>query len=204
MNEKTETWQEDTRRAFDWLARMYARSQVLMDDAKSMFEREGWSTEMGNGMGGVAMTSVLDDWPFVYLKVFAAVPPDVNVNAATGYAGLFGILFYDGKRTGPVCVGARVEWIDQDANCDHWMLYAALGGVGLDAAAFKRSVGPVVVVTPGKKAEEKWPGVSGVSWFEVPLGCITSAEVLDQVVAAARALVQGDPEPAKKVVGALS
>jgi hypothetical protein len=203
MNEQTRVWQTDARRAFDWIGQLYDQSKILMDDAEGIFEDAGWSTKIGNGMGGVALTTVLDEWPFVYLKVFGAMPPGAPSTAPKGEAALFGILFHDGLRAGPVCVGAKVEWSDARAQCDHWMMYAALGGDGPSKSAFDRSKGPVSVASPGKRARDQWPGVERVTWFEVPLGAINSPQTLKDVVQATQRLLDGDDGPARKVIAGL-
>ena len=174
-----------------------------MDDAEGHFRGTGWSTEFGGGFGGVATSAVLDEWPFVYLKVFGGLPPGGSSDAASGEGALFGILFMDGIRPGPVCIGAKVEWSDSDADLGHWMLYAALGGEGDDKAAFNRTKGPINVATPAKRAKEKWPGVDRVSWFEIPLGAVSSPELLKRAVEATQQLVLGEKVQAVALIADL-
>ncbi len=203
MNEQAKLWQADARRAFEWLIRMYERCKLAMDDAEAFFEDAGWSTQFGNGMGGVCISSVLSEWPFVYLRLFAALPPGMKDDAPTGHAALFGVLFHDDVRQGPTCIGARVDWNSGDAVCDHWMTFAALGGDGPNKDAFDRTDGPIRSATPTKKGRGLWPGVERVTWFELPLATVTSPEILSRTANATMRLVEGDAAPAHELIASL-
>lgn len=142
MNDDVKRWQDDGRRAFGWIDRMYSQSKTAWDDAQASFEEAGWTYQFGNGFGGAAYSTNLDEWPFVYLKAFFALPPGIDANAASATAGIFGFLFFDGKRDGPVCFAGSMRWSLADAQCDHWLLYTALAGAESDGL-FARKAGPV-------------------------------------------------------------
>src|ERR1051325_6362537 len=89
--------------------------------------------------------SDLAEWPFIYLKAMGAYPAGVSGADPTGAAAVFGVLFYDGRRAGPICFGGAVKWSNKDALADHWMLYYAMTG---EKGRFQRQDGPVKLARP--------------------------------------------------------
>jgi hypothetical protein len=203
MDSSVAAWQDDARRAFVFIGALYEQAQTLWEDAQGFFEEDHWETECGAGSGGLAMSmSNLRDWPFAYLKVLGAFQPNQE-EKDEGTAALFGVLFHDTKRVGPQCIAGTFAWSNWKANCDHWIILAALGGdvppsyVG----AFDVGPGPIHCSKPTAKGKKLRPGVEEIRWFEIPLGALNSAERLRDVVSAAQALVQGDDSKALVVLG---
>lgn len=194
MDKSVAAWQEDARRAFQFIATLYEQAQTAWDDAQGFFEEDQWTTTSGNGATGLAMsTSDLRKWPFAYLKAMGAWPTEKD-DASEGTGALFGIIFYDSKRRGPQCVAGTWAWSDAKANCDHWAMLAAFGGdvSPVWADAFDLGPGPIHVSKPTSKARKLRPGVEQIRWFEIPLAALNSAERLREVVSAAQAMVVGD------------
>lgn len=194
MNDLVKSWQEDAQRAFDWVNRVYEQAQVVLDDAEGYLEEEEWSVSWGGGFGGVAMsTSDLSEWPFIYFKVLGAMPKN-SPKEGPGVGLFFGLTFYGTKRLGPTCVAGRIAWSDPNANCDHWILLAAMGDDSWKSAegSFEIEGGIIKKSKPTARAARLRPGVGEVTWFELPLGSISSADRLREIVDAAKRLVDGD------------
>lgn len=51
MTQEQMRWQEDGRRAFDWIAKVYAQTRAVWDDAQSTFAEDGWTVRSGSGWG---------------------------------------------------------------------------------------------------------------------------------------------------------
>lgn len=195
MTQEQMRWQEDGRRAFDWIAKVYAQTRAVWDDAQSTFTEDGWTVRSGSGWGGAAMGLSLDQWPFTYFKAFCVTPPGVSENADTGVAAVFGFFFHDGVRQGPQCFGGRVSWSKVEAHLDHWFLFHAMG----DDGTFERlaSTEPGIrIARPTGKGQIRRPGADELRWFELPLSALASAEELQNVVRATQSLVLGNEQPA--------
>lgn len=207
MDEKVTRWQQDARAAFDWIAGMYEQAQVLWDDMEARFRDDGWELQKSSGWPSVAMSMYdTSNWPFIYLKAAGALPKQVAEGEDTGRAAVFGILFYDGQRQGPVCFGGVFSWSDYNATTDHWMLYGALGGADsriLEGTFERTAAGPIFTATPTAKGRKSYPGVESVRWFEVPLGAISSSERLREAVRATEAMYEGDDARAINLVRSL-
>jgi hypothetical protein len=204
MDSSVAAWQEDARRAFQFIATLYEQAQTAWEDAQGFFEESNWTTTCGSGGGGLAMSmSDLREWPFAYLKAMGAFRPNEPDEASEGTGALFGMIFHDTKRGGPQCVAGTFAWSDAKANCDHWIMLAAFGGdvppgyVG----AFEVGPGPIHRAAPTAKARKLRPGVEEIRWFEIPLGSLNSAERLREVVSAAQAMVDGDDARALTLLG---
>ncbi len=203
MDSKVAAWQEDSQRAFQFIAALYEQAQTAWEDAEAFFEESNWTTTYGNGAGGLAMSmSNLRDWPFAYLKARGAFRPNEPDEASEGVGALFGMIFHDTRRAGPQCVAETFRWSDLKANCDHWAMLAAFGGdvppgwVG----TFEVGPGPIHVSKPTPKGTRQRPGVGEIRWFEIPLAALNSAERLREVVSAAQAMVDGDDTKALAVL----
>jgi hypothetical protein len=203
MNDQQQRWQEDGKKAFDWIAEVYSQTRTAREDAQALFEQDGWTWKFRDRWGGDAYTTVLSDWPFVYLTAACALAPDVKGSEPTGTAAVFGFFFYDSERKGPQCFAGRARWSQADAKIDHWALYGALGGVGESKQNFDRKGTLIKTATPNQKGRAWRPGLEEVCWFEVPLATITSADALRDVVVATQALVAGDESPADRLIKAL-
>lgn len=203
MNEQQKQWQQDGRRAFDWIASVYTQTSTARADARALFEENEWTVLYRNMWGGDATTTILDEWPFLFLTAFCALPPGLKQTAAEGTAAVMGFFFYDSKREGPQCFAGSVRWSNPEAELDHWMLYYALGGPGSHDKQFERSGDGIRTARPTEEGRRWKPGVEEVKWFEVPLSTITSAERINEVVAAAQSMVRGDEAPAKKILASL-
>ena len=203
MDSSVAAWQEDARRAFQFIATLYEQAQTAWEDAQGFFEEDQWTTQCGNGAGGLAMSmSDLREWPFAHLKVMGAYRPDEPDEASEGTSALFGIIFHDTKRIGPQCVAGTFAWSDAKANCDHWAMHAAFGGDVTPGwvGTFEVGPGPIHVAKPTAKAKKQRPGVEEIRWFEIPLAALNSAERLREVVSAAQAMVNGDDSKALAIL----
>lgn len=199
MTNDVKLWQQDGRRAFEWLITMYEQSKTLYDDAKANLEEAGYRVFEGSGMGGTAYSATLDQWPFVSLRALAACPEGTEPDSPTGRAIVFGLLFHDGHREGPTCFVGHATWSKAEAEVDHWTLYYALGGDGKHRTAFERTTGWIRSATPTLQGKIFRPGIDAVKWFEVPLGAIESPDRLGAIVDAGVALFRGDEAPAARL-----
>lgn len=202
MTPGNKTWQADADAAFRWLVEVYEQAATLFDDSKGHLEEGGWSTHE-TGFGGVAGSFTLSEWPFVYMKAVAALPPGTKDSAAAGKAAVFGVVFFDGVRAGPTAFGGAIEWSKDDAETNHWMIYSALGCEGPNRHAFDRTEGPIRTVRLNAMGRKVWPGVEGMDWIELPLSALESAERVRELVAAAKGLALSDEEPARRLAGSL-
>lgn len=200
MNEHETRWQEDCKKAFEWVNDVYEQTATAREDAQAAFQEDGWMIKYRDGWGGDATTTSLTDWPFLYLTAFCALPPEVQSGAKSGVAAIFGFFFFDDKRVGPQCFAGKVRWSDALPQPDHWLLYHALNGPGDLSKHFERTGNNIRTAVPKDKAKAWKPSVDELRWFEVPLGTISSAEKLRDIVAATEALVRGDEGPARKLV----
>ena len=195
-------WQSDAQRCFNWISKMYEQAQTVWNDAWAMLEEEQWDVQSGSGFGGIAMSmGDLANWPFAYFRAMGATP--CGSEDQKHFKGVFfGFVFYDTKRDGPFCVAGVANWTDENTNCDHWTLYSAVNG-DVDAAfenMFENDDMPVHLARVTDKGKRVRRGMGDVRWFEVPLGSLTSAERLREIVQAAIALYSDDEQPARAVV----
>ncbi len=201
MNEQQTRWQEDGKRAFDWIVDLYSQVDVVRRDARAFFENEGWKLRFKSGWGGDAYTTNFDDWPFVYLTAFCATKSEKGGDEeASGTAAVFGFLLYDSVRAGPQCFAGRVRWSQSKANADHWMLFHAISGNGTRLKAFERTGDGIRTAKPTSEGRSKWPGIEEVTWFEVPLGTVDSPDRLQAIVKAAAALAKDEEGPARELL----
>jgi len=199
MTQDQVRWQDDGRRAFEWIAQVYTQAGAVWNDAQSTFEGDGWRVQKESGRGGAAMGNSLHQWPFMYLKAFCATPPEVSEGAVTGFAAVFGLFFYDSTRQGPQCFGGRVNWSTVDANLNHWFLYHAMGGASESRHhglyEWEQSQVPGVwIARPTEKERTQRPGADELRWFELPLSFLTSAEELRNVIKATQTMARGDEQ----------
>ncbi len=192
MSNKALRWQQDSKRAFDWIAKIYDAAHLAWEDAEAYYDEAGWEIESGGGMGGCTAATKLSEWPFAYLKVMTATPPGTSSSDDSGTAAVFGFLFYDSVRDGPVCFGGTVRWSKSDAICDHQAFYAAFGSPGYWQGTFELTGTTVRTAVPNDRGRKFRPGVEEVRWFEVPLGTVDSADRLREIVMASQAMVKGD------------
>jgi hypothetical protein len=194
MSDKAKHWQDEAAKAFTWLDQTYQQAQALLDDSQALFDRGNWEVKWGSGWGGAAMSNWnLADWPFIFLKSFAVRPREQGWEAGES-AGFFGIIFYDGDRkAGPQCFGATGRWTDMNVNCDHWMLYEAIGGNRPARKFVTSSTGGIRVSRP-KPDATRYKGFDELKWFEVPLASLDSPERLEVVVEATKRLYEGRDE----------
>lgn len=190
-------WQQGAKDIFIWLDRFYVQCQALMDDAEKFFHDAGWKPKDRDGLGGVAYSSDLREWPFVYLKVIGAYPPGVGDETDNGSAALLGILFYDERRKGPACFGGAVRWSDRKALADHWMVNSVLTGY---KDRYEVKDGAVKTALPNAEGKKRHPHIEEVRWFEVPLDSVSSPERLREFVSATMELVKGGESSALKMV----
>jgi len=180
---------------------MYEQAQTLWDDAWRYFTEAGWDPNMGGGLGGIAMSqSDLSDWPFIYLKLLAALPKESAEEAATGTLPVFGIFFYDGVRIGPVCFAGSVKWKEKPSG-DHWALYEALTGHKARFREITSADSWIRCAQPTAAGIKKRPSIDEVRWFELPLGGVSAAKQLKAIVEAAIEMALGSDAEALALRG---
>lgn len=191
MNIDVLRWQEDAKNAFAWVASMYDQAQTLWEDAERYFAEANWTPKSSGGLGGAAMAQFdLSQWPFIYLKALVAVPQDEDETTA-GLLPMFGLLFHDEARVGPVVFAGTVRWSGKAAG-DHWALYAALTGYKDRFHSVPGGGGPIRATRPTPAGSKRFPGVEEVRWLEIPLGAIATPKSLKSIVAAAIEMAQGN------------
>lgn len=201
MNEPTNSWQQGAKDTFIWLDRFYKQCQSLMDDAEKFFHDVGWKVKDRDGLGGVANSSDLKEWPFVYLKAIGAYPPGVGDETDQGTAALLGILIHDEQRKGPVCFGGAVRWSHRSAFANHWMIEDAMTN---RKGRFRITGEQPWTALANDESRRNHQHIEEFTWIEAPLDQVSSPERLHELVKATMKLVKGDKTEAGKIAKAWS
>lgn len=191
-------WQQDAQSAFAWIVEMYNQAQTLWDDAERYFVEAGWQPSTGGGLGGIAMSqSDMADWPFIYLKVLAATSKE-EAEGTKSAIPVFGILFYDEARSGPISFIGAVKW-NTEATAHHWAIYSALSGYKNRFKRTSKADETLRRAEPTENGRKTYPFFDELRWVEIPLAAISTARLLKQMVGAALDMADGNDAGALEV-----